>query len=592
MPTASPLEFDESVNATPITGYAEFDKSVDNATISRFHHVRSLLEKPLLEYIRSTIRKKHSPISIRLMVLGRSEDDAKPCIVVLCPEQQSNRVKKFFEKKSVRALRLPKDGQPSFEVFVIGRKPETKQAERDIDADMPLVFESGTAEILWRDMQQLEAKKTAGDIEVFIPIISESKGYTNETYCGAPIIIRQSSEVDKRCTFGGVIKAVWPNGEMRLYGITVGHILLNNLEDGLTASTESGQSRRSDNWIFEFSNSDSEDESCDSAEEEQNNEAEPLFAMDELQLALPDANSSWTADELSNINSISKDSPRYQSAATDTKNDEPEAYYGWALIDMISYKPNLIRPWKMSHDEAQEGGVFSSGDHELVISASPSSSYGKGQPVVLVSGSEGLKRGSLSALPSRLLLGPGKEFVDALILNLDNNKQILEGDSGSWVVNETTLEVYGYVVAADAFGVGYIIPLAEAFQDITDKLGCQCVTLATTIGMADDKLERIFDMYHGPTELTALTIPTLTEDPVLGSVGELQPRQRRPRPRGPDPTAWEDHKAIMDDLYIEKRYALSKTKETMQATYQFQATDKMYKEKFRQWGWFKHLPKP
>lgn len=376
---------------TPIAGFAEFDKSVDNATISRFRHVHSLLEKPLLEYIRSTIRKKQCPISIRLMVLGRSEDDAKPCIVVLCPEQQSKKVRKFFDKKSVRALRLPEDGQPSFEVFVVGREPETKQAE--------------------------------GDIDVLIPIVDESEGYTSETYCGAPIVIRQASGVDKRCTFGGVIKASWSNGEIRLYGLTVGHILLDDLEDDLTAGTESDQSRCSDDWVFELSDSDSENEFCDSAKEEQDDEAELLCMIDELVVALPDASSSWTADELSKIGSISKDSPRYQSTATDTKYDEPEFYYDWALIDMISYKPNLIRPRKMPHDEAQESGVFNFRDHELVKPISPSGSHCRRQPVVLISGSEGLKRGSLSALPSRLLLGPGREFVDALILNLDSNNR-------------------------------------------------------------------------------------------------------------------------------------------------------------------------
>uniref|UniRef100_A0A8H7NKV0 Nitrogen regulatory protein areA GATA-like domain-containing protein n=1 Tax=Bionectria ochroleuca TaxID=29856 RepID=A0A8H7NKV0_BIOOC len=419
-----------------------------------------MLEKPLLEYIRGSIRKKYCPISIRLMVLGRCQDDAKPCIVVLCPEQQSKKVRKFFDKKSVRALRLPEDGQPSFEVFVIGRAPELKQAD--------------------------------GDIDVLIPIVGESEGYTNETYCGAPIVIRQTSGVDKRCTFGGVIKATWSNGEVKLYGLTVGHVLLSDLADDLTVSTESDQARCSDDWEFELSDSDSEDESVDMAEEEPEDEAEPLCVMDELQLGLADGSASWTALDLGKIGSISKDFPQYQSTAIDIKYGEPQAYYDWALIDMINCKPNLIRPRKLPH--GQEDGAFKSGNHELVVATSPPSSHGERQSVVLVSGSEGLKRGSLSALPSRLLLGPGQEFVDALILNLDNDKQILDGDSGSWVINESTLEVYGYVVAADAFGGGYIIPLVEAFSNITDTLRCQSVDLATTIDMASAKLESIFDM--------------------------------------------------------------------------------------------------
>ncbi|KAL7953233.1 hypothetical protein V8C34DRAFT_66509 [Trichoderma compactum] len=158
---------------------------------------------------------------------------------------------------------------------------------------------------------------------------------------------------------------------------------------------------------------------------------------------------------------------------------------------------------KMSHDETQEGRVLNFRDHELVISVSPSSSHGKRQPVTLVSGSEGLKRGFLSALPSRLLLGPGRGFVDTLIPNLDSNKHILDGDSGSWVVNETTLDVYGYVVAADAFGGGYIIPLAEAFRNIANTLRCQSVDLSTTIDMASAKFGRMFGINGEPTAMIA-----------------------------------------------------------------------------------------
>lgn len=67
----------------------------------------------------------------------------------------------------------------------------------------------------------------------------------------------------------------------------------------------------------------------------------------------------------------------------------------------------------------------------------------------------------------------------------------MDGDSGSWVVNEKTLEVYGYVVAADAFGGGYIVPLDDALRDIADKLQAQSVELATIIDMATAKLRTI-----------------------------------------------------------------------------------------------------
>lgn len=71
------------------------------------------------------------------------------------------------------------------------------------------------------------------------------------------------------------------------------------------------------------------------------------------------------------------------------------------------------------------------------------------------------------------------------------------------MVNETTLEVYGYVVAADAFGGGYIIPLAEAFRNIANTLRCQSVDLATTVDMASAKLGHMFDINGEPIAMMA-----------------------------------------------------------------------------------------
>lgn len=56
------------------------------------------------------------------------------------------------------------------------------------------------------------------------------------------------------------------------------------------------------------------------------------------------------------------------------------------------------------------------------------------------------------------------------------------------MVNERTLEVYGYVVAADSFGGGYVIPLLEAFRNISTSLELLSIRLATTADMAAARL--------------------------------------------------------------------------------------------------------
>ena len=52
------------------------------------------------------------------------------------------------------------------------------------------------------------------------------------------------------------------------------------------------------------------------------------------------------------------------------------------------------------------------------------------------------------------------------------------GDCGSWVVDESTCEVYGHVVASDAMGDTYVVPLNATLRDMEEKLGA-AVSLPT-----------------------------------------------------------------------------------------------------------------
>lgn len=361
---------------TSLANLTEFDKSVDSYTLNRFSLVQEQIEKPLLDYIcRKTPRRRYRPIALRLMVLGWSEDTAKPCIVVLCPEEQSKRVRKFFDKSHVIALCRPEDDTaPSFDVFVRGRAPETKHGDEDVD--------------------------------IFIPIVEGCEGYTDETYCGQPIIIQGDLSIARRCTFGGIISTVSWDGERRLYGLTVGHVLLDDSDNDLAL----------DDWDFQLSDSESEDELGPE-------ETESLSAIHDSQLASEGNHgsfASWASSKMSKIGCISKESLG-QIVTPSMMGEDAGGYYDWALIEMKQHKPNQIRPRKLPNGEIQ-GEDIKSGDL-LMPSAQPCGN-GKRQSVTLLSGSGGLKRGYLSPLPSRLLLGPGHAFVDTLILNLDDDQRM------------------------------------------------------------------------------------------------------------------------------------------------------------------------
>lgn len=202
---------------------SEFDKTVDDAVIKRFTNVEMQIEQPMLRYISRFPAKKYRPMALRLMVLGTTEVDARPHIVVLCLPTQARRVRKFFDKESVRALCQPDDDTlPSFAVHIHPRAPETKGGDDDA-------------------------------IEVFVPIQADA------TYCGAPIRVYLPSDVEKRATFGGIIKVVAQDRSVKLYGLTAGHILADDGPDETTLMSDISDEMSAES-SFGVSDSDSKDD--------------------------------------------------------------------------------------------------------------------------------------------------------------------------------------------------------------------------------------------------------------------------------------------------------------------------------------------
>ncbi|KAL7783943.1 hypothetical protein V8C43DRAFT_169482 [Trichoderma afarasin] len=70
-----------------------------------------------------------------------------------------------------------------------------------------------------------------------------------------------------------------------------------------------------------------------------------------------------------------------------------------------------------------------------------------------------------------------------------------------------------------------------------------------------------------------------------------RPRQRRPRARAPAPQEWEYHKYAICYWYMHKNHTLAATMVKMKTLYRFIATEKMYKDKFKQWEWSKNVTK-
>ena len=61
------------------------------------------------------------------------------------------------------------------------------------------------------------------------------------------------------------------------------------------------------------------------------------------------------------------------------------------------------------------------------------------------------------------------------------------GDSGSWVVDEESNEVYGHLVASDALGEAYVVPFDQTLLDIKHCLGAESVCLPSRSDISPSK---------------------------------------------------------------------------------------------------------
>lgn len=161
---------------------------------------------------------------------------------------------------------------------------------------------------------------------------------------------------------------------------------------------------------------------------------------------------------------------------------ETTAYYDWALVDI--------------GDPARASGVYNVpkttkfGIRSLTMPPSRGIDDPESFPITVMS-SEGPKNGTISFLPSRLLLSPGRAFVNTYMIKLYEPyceivscqvawpvltvAVITHGDFGSWVVNRNSGQVYGHLVAADVLGGGHVVPLLDTIDDIKERLGATSV---------------------------------------------------------------------------------------------------------------------
>lgn len=264
-------------------------------------------------------------------------------------------------------------------------------------------------------------------------------------------------------------RIVKPSGNTMLYGMTAGHIL---------AQQPFGRDNFDHvEFCDEQDEEHEEDEGFYSGEEEYELDNDAIGGEEEVQdMATP-------GDETRNFSQSTKLGHLWWpiiGCVSAASNEETAAGHDldWALVDFdesANYRPNLLILFD------GEGGPVTS---RPLTENGRFTEDGSRRPVFVLSGTGGVKSGTLSTSLSFLMMGPAKAFTKTYTLalprgsgkclDLFKTKLILQalsaGDCGSWVVDPSTCEVYGHVVASDTMGDTYVVPLDATLRDMEEKL--------------------------------------------------------------------------------------------------------------------------
>ncbi|RSL64793.1 hypothetical protein CEP54_004593 [Fusarium duplospermum] len=390
-------------------------KPIDRETARRANDIIEQMSLLLREHMVKSRRykylsrpKRNPPsMSIRPIMLGTTEEDAKTCLVIFCTDSHGahDRIRDFLRKSFVKELYQPRDtSEPSFDVHVVGASPSTQ----------------------------------AG-VAVGIPINNSRPETSTCTLCGTSIyFVQEKSEQKQFATMGGILRLEFPDGTNELYGLTAEH-----------GAIDAGDADDSDTSM-----SGEDSDYCDSSSRSTSPTAMVQIDFDLGPcLDIPTRDDGETHSEINDIESVMA---RVEISALE--NIQNGAFRDWALFPLptkdLKPKPNMLQ-------------LQGQPPKALKIPATLAD-ISDGRSVWIITGS-GLKKATLAPCLSRVLLKPGTSFVWAFTVELQKHSNICRGDSGSWVVDPVTLEVYGHLVATDVLMGAYVIPLVDIIEDIRSR---------------------------------------------------------------------------------------------------------------------------
>ncbi|CAI6331987.1 unnamed protein product [Periconia digitata] len=380
-----------------------YNKPISEQLKDRFLDIKILYTQSLWEAISSKRKGDPGDISMKLKYMGESEPTARLYIVIQCERRISRRVNKFFAQEHVA-----EELNPDFRVHVIPTGP-----------------------LRLTSCEKLEVLGNIAD--------------SRSTLCGMPIEIG-GERAPRIATLGGLIMVTAQ--EKTVYGLTAGHSLVNFVND-----SSNRDSNRED--INSGCDDEDTDAGYESAQQSSPNQEHSCVSTSRLPCSMD------------NIGRVVANS--FQSTENTCNHD-------WALVALdredwapnyLVNRPTLVVDASESNKTTNKGGTreeLDSNLHLIPFSYGPRLRMVE-QPVAAIT-SRGLQHGILTSNGSSLTMFPGGKFLETFDFLPFSGSTFLPGDSGSWVVNKTTGEVYGHVVSIDTFGEASVIPMQSTLLDI------------------------------------------------------------------------------------------------------------------------------
>ena len=175
-------------------------KSIDEATRRQANDVAERVSELLCKMAARHLEKYRCAISVRLIMLGTMEENARPSLVVFCDSVKVQaRLKRLICEPAVIAICRPGDQMHAcFDIYV----------------GPPLIRPAA--------------------VEALVPIGNHFllPGLSGLTMCGTPIwLIWPSTTRRTKATLGGALHIEYPSGDLELFGLTVAHVVENPPDD-------------------------------------------------------------------------------------------------------------------------------------------------------------------------------------------------------------------------------------------------------------------------------------------------------------------------------------------------------------------------